>query len=57
LLVVTATAFRPAQLVTAKVELDIRNCGVTCTSLAEIAQFLVFVLKCSVAVTAVAVAD
>jgi hypothetical protein len=57
LLVVTATAFRPAQLVTAKVELDIRNCGVTCTSLAEIAQFLVLVLKCPVAVTAVAVAD
>jgi hypothetical protein len=57
LLVVTATAFRPAQLVTAKIELDIRNCGVTGTSLAEIAQFLVLVLKCPVAVTAVAVAD
>jgi hypothetical protein len=57
LLVVTATALRPAQLITAKVELDIRNRGVICTSLAEIAQFLVLVLKCPVAVTAVAVAD
>jgi hypothetical protein len=55
--VVTATAFRPAQLIPAKVELDIRNDGMTRTSLAEIAEFLVLVLKCSVAVTAVAMAD
>ncbi len=54
---VTGTALRPAQLVASKVELDIRSGGMTRTYLAEIAEFLVLVLKCSVAVTAVAVAD
>jgi len=55
--VVTATAFRPAQIVAAKIEFDISGCGMISTAQAEIAKLLILILKCSITVTAVAVAD
>jgi hypothetical protein len=42
--VATATALRPAQLVTAKVELDIRKGGMLSTLYTKVPDFLIFVL-------------
>ena len=54
---VAATGCWAAQVIAAKVQLDISDYGMLRASQAETSEFFVLVFKCSIAVTAGAVAD
>jgi hypothetical protein len=55
--VLAATGFWPAQVVSTEVELDICGRGMIRAHQTEVSDLLILIFECSIAVTAVAVAD